>query len=182
MVDHILQRLDFAEKRMIELLRLNGGNLVAANESYRQQLVQEFFFHLVGAIDMLAQFVNEKRGLGIDLETVTTSRVVNQIPATDVLKVKLGALYTNTRSHPLPLNPYSDDGYLFRIYNYRNQVAHRGRNPWNFVMTGSQPASITLQLDPRGPNRVGSTKTVQDELRYMLDLVRNRCREVLDLL
>ena len=64
--EDVRERLSFAEKRLKELFALNGGNLAGADGSERQQLLQEFFFHLVGATEVLAQFVNEVRSLGID--------------------------------------------------------------------------------------------------------------------
>jgi hypothetical protein len=48
-----LNRLDSAKKRLIELKQLNNGNIAGANGRERQQLIQEFFFHLVGSIDFL---------------------------------------------------------------------------------------------------------------------------------
>jgi len=179
-----LQRTDFAERRLHELLKLNNGNLLGANELDRQQLIQEFFFHLVGTIEELAQLVNDKRGLNLPSESVSIRSVAEHLPPNDQLVPKLQALYSNTRGQPLPPDPYSDDGYMFRTYNYRNQVAHRGRNPWNFnIGKGAvEPTSITLQLDPRGTNRVGSIKSVQDDLEYMFRLVKKRCSDALSVL
>lgn len=68
----VSERLDFARKRLVELQALNGGRLAGANAHERQQLIQEFFFHLLGAVDVLAQLVNEQRSLGHDSEVVTT--------------------------------------------------------------------------------------------------------------
>jgi hypothetical protein len=52
--DHgVNDSLLFARKRLDELKKLNGGHLGGANHRDRQPLIQEFFFHLVGAIDKL---------------------------------------------------------------------------------------------------------------------------------
>ena len=54
-------RLLFAEKRLDNLKSLNNGNIRRANGRERQQLIQEFFFHLVGTIDFLLQVVNQEK-------------------------------------------------------------------------------------------------------------------------
>jgi hypothetical protein len=65
-IDHpVHDRLCFAERRLNELRVLNSGDLSGAVPRERQSLIQEFFFHLCGAIDFLAQTVNEARQLGI---------------------------------------------------------------------------------------------------------------------
>jgi hypothetical protein len=178
--EDISERLAFAERRLQELLQLNEGNLPGANASDRQQLVQEFFFHLVGATDVLAQLVNEVRGLGIDPEDVSIKQVSNALPASDPVKSKLAALTVLTQGRPLPPYPYSDNGYIFRIRNYRHQVTHRRANPFFFRMGAIPPASFLL--DPRDPTRVPSERSVQDETRYMLNLIDRRCAEILSLL
>jgi hypothetical protein len=178
--DDVYERLSFAERRLQELLQLIGGNLSGADTSYRQQLVQEFFFHLVGATDVLAQFVNEVRGLGIDPEVVTIIKVSRELSATDPVKSKLAALTPKTRGQPLLSNTYGDEGYIFRILNYRHQVTHRRRNPFSFRVGSTPPASFLL--DPRDPNRLPSVRSVQDEMQYMLNLIRGRCEEILALL
>jgi hypothetical protein len=76
---HVNDRLASAERRLNELLALNRGNLPGANASERQQLVQEFFFHLIGAIDVLAQVVNDARALGLDSEDVSVPAVVKRL-------------------------------------------------------------------------------------------------------
>jgi hypothetical protein len=53
--EDVRERLGFARRRKDELIVLNGGNLPSADPHHRQQLVQEFFFHLVGAIEVLAK-------------------------------------------------------------------------------------------------------------------------------
>jgi hypothetical protein len=178
--EDIFERLAFAERRLRELLRFNGGNLLGADASCRQQLVQEFFFHLVGATDVLAQFVNEVRGLGIDPEDVSIMRVSNALSAGDPVKSKLAALTARTQGRPLPPDPYSDNGYIFRIRNYRHQVTHRRKNPFLFRI-GATPAASFL-LDPRDPTQVPSARSVQDETQHVLNLIDERCEEILALL
>jgi len=176
----VRERLSFAEKRLDELLALNGGNLAGANGSERQQLLQEFFFHLVGATEVLLQLVNEVRGLGMDSESVFFHSVVGELPPIDPIRLRLNLLHVRTKGMPLPSKPYSDEGYVFRILNYRHQVTHRRRNPLLFRAGASPPVSFFL--DPRGPNREPSSRSVQEEMEYMMDLMRRKCEEVLALL
>jgi hypothetical protein len=178
--EDVSERLAFARRRLEELLELNGGNLQGADGSYRQQLIQEFFFHLVGATDVLAHLVNELRALGIDPEDVSIMPVSNALSANDPVKSRLAALTARTQGRPLPPDPYSDNGYIFRIRNYRHQVTHRRRNPF-FFRIGATPAASFL-LDPRDPTGVPSERSVQDETRHMLNLIDQRCEEILALL
>jgi hypothetical protein len=128
--DDVRERLGFARRRKEELLALNGGDFLGADPQYRQQLVQEFFFHLVGAIEVLAQLVNEARNLGIPIEDASARRVSKDLPQGDALQAALAALYANTRQ-PVPSDLYSDDGVMYRIWNYRHQVTHRRRQPFH---------------------------------------------------
>ena len=194
----------------MELIALNGGDLPGADPQYRQQLVQEFFFHLVGAIDMLAQLVDEARGLNLGIEDASISRVIGALPQGDPLLNALEALYANTRPNaPVPNDPYSDDGVMYRIWNYRHQVTHRRRQPFQFnIGVGTAfdfggglrgrwrelrfrathavpepPRSAHFILDPRIPPGVrnASMHSVPDELERMLTLVSARCEVALAL-
>ena len=51
-------RLLFAARRLNDLRTLKGGDLARVQPAERQQPLQEFFFHLVGAINLLAQHIN----------------------------------------------------------------------------------------------------------------------------
>jgi hypothetical protein len=80
--EEVLERLAFARTRKEQLIGLNGGDLRGADPHYRQQLVQEFFFHLGGAIDVLAQLVNEARNLGLeDAASPTISCATSRTPS-----------------------------------------------------------------------------------------------------
>jgi len=114
---------------MKDLLALNGGNLLGASAPDRDQLLMEFFFHVVGAVDLLAQLVNERRALGIPSEDVNVRSVVAALPPGDLVGSKLNALYQSPRQ-PFPSDPYNEEGYMYRVYNYRHQVTHRGTNPF----------------------------------------------------
>jgi len=184
--DDVTEKLSFAERRLHELFSLNDGDLPGADSSMRQQLVQEFFFHLVSATEVLAQFVNEVRKLGIEAKDASVPLVSNRLSHCDPIKARLASLHTATRGQPLPSNPYDDDGYIFRILNYRHQVTHRRRNPFFFSIylgsASSRPHETLLMLDPRDPNCGPSNRPAQDELRYMFQLVESRCKDILALL
>lgn len=175
--DDVLERLTFAEKRRGELEGLNKGDLAGADVRERQQLIQEFFFHAVGAIDMLGQLVNEARCLGMNSEDVTVPKVASRLPVGDPLRSKLTEMHPATRQLPLPADPYGPEGYAFRLLNYRHQVTHRGRNPFFFRMGASPRASLVL--DPRDPASAGATRSASDELRGMLALVRSTSQQAL---
>src|SRR2546421_4465721 len=165
--DDVIERIGFAERRMLDLLALNAGDLAGADGSERQQLLQEFFFHLVGAIEVLAQFVNDRRQLGLDPEYASVFDVAKALGA-DPLALMLRRLHVNARGKPLPKDPYSDEGYLFRVYNYRGQVTHRRRQP---LLIAWPSRDVKLVLDPRCSNPVPAGP-VRSELQRMLDLVR----------
>jgi hypothetical protein len=57
-LEAVNDRLLFAKRRLKELERLNNGDIAGADPKDRQQLIQEFFFHLVGSIEFLAQVIN----------------------------------------------------------------------------------------------------------------------------
>ncbi len=175
--DEIEERLSFADRRLDELLRLNDGHLAGADGSERQQLLQEFFFHLVGATEVLAQFVNEARDLGMDSEDVSVPQVARKLAVPDPIRAKLGSLHMRTKGRPLPADHYSDDTLVFRILNYRHQVTHRRNNPFLFRVGSEPPASFFL--DPRNRKLGASSRSAQDEMHHMFRLIRGRCREVL---
>jgi hypothetical protein len=176
--DDVAERLDFARRRLNDIRALIAANTLGTELHLRQQLAQEFFFHAVGAVDVLAQLVNERRLLGLDSEEVSITAVANKLPPNDPLVPALRNLYSRTRGQPLPPDPYSPDGYLFRLYNYRHQVTHRRRNPFRFRLSSPSPS---FALDPRDFNGAHSTKTCEDDMQEMLDLAGKRCAEALNL-
>ena len=142
--DHVTERLGFARRRSEDLLGLIARDEFRVEAGYRQQLVQEFFFHLVGAMDLVAQVVNERRNLKIDAEEVTITKVARMIPTDDPLRQALRSLYANPRRKKLSVDAFSEEGYLFRIYNYRHQVTHRRRNPFILRMGNPEESSQSL--------------------------------------
>lgn len=175
--DVVNDRLFFARRRLTELERLNNGDIAGAQPRDRQQLIQEFFFHLVGAVEFLAQGINTSKNLGIDVEKVSVEAVCKKLPGGDPIRTLFEQLHPSTRGRPLPPDPYSEKGCHFRILVFRNQVCHRGHNPF-FFRIGSTPRS-SLFIDPRNPNLGGSQKPAVDELNHFWKLVNDKCQQVL---
>jgi hypothetical protein len=124
----------------------------------------------------------------------------------------LEALYADTRQEKPPSDPYSDDGVMYRIWNYRHQVTHRRAQPFHFIVgvgtaidfgpglrgrwrafrhrrnldpaTLAPPSTAYLILDPREPPgvRTPSRYSVPNELERMLQLTSMRCEAVLALI
>jgi len=86
----VYNRILFAERRLEDLTRLNNGDLAGANPVDRQQLIQKFFFHLVGAIDFLAQDINIQKDLGIPPENVNARVVFQKLKENDPIKHLIG--------------------------------------------------------------------------------------------
>lgn len=158
--DGVKERLGFARRRLNDLQTLNQGDLAGAPGPERQQLVQEFFFHLVGAIEFLAQEINIARQLGIDPEEVDSQGVCKALQRRgDPIGELLSRLHPKTRNTPMPSDPYSDQGSLFRIALFRNFVSHIGKNPFNLEMDLSMPAAYAIAGQPSGAGvaALGST-------------------------
>jgi hypothetical protein len=167
--DAVKDRLSFARRRLkdLEELTRDDGDLGGADPKERQQLIQEFFFHLLGATEFLAQVVNTSKSLRIDMENVTIKQVCNTL-INDPIKTILEKLHPPTYNQPLPSDPYSDEGCHYRIVVYRNRVSHHGDNPFCFRV-GSSP-STSLFLDPRDTNRGASNESAIFELNRFYDL------------
>jgi hypothetical protein len=177
-IDHPVEdRLFVAEKRLRELEALNGGSLAGASHRDRQALVQEFFFHLTGAIEFLAQEINLKKSLGLLEHQVTPKSVAELLDAADPIRKVLLELHPDTKGQ-LPADPYSEDGSHFRIIVFRNFVTHIRHNPF-FFRLGSFPAA-SLRLDPRlpadHPGGNGSIRPVFEDLELFHQLVLQKCR------
>lgn len=172
-------RILFAKRRLDELSQLGGGNFGTVSEIERQQPIQEFFFHLVGAIEFLAQTINDVRSLGIDEESVNPGKVCRYLKDGDPVKLILGKLYPQTRGKRLTQGPYSEEGTLFRIILFRNRVCHHGRNPFYFRVGSEPPCS--LFLDPRDRQDKGSHKSAIEELASFWELVNKKCEQILSM-
>ncbi len=151
----------------------------------RQMLIEEFFFHLVGAVEILAQVINEKRSLGLDPERAGVRTVSARLAASDPIKSLLSELYPTTRSGdqrwlPLPRDPYSEEGSHFRIVVFNIWVNHCGVNPFHF-RAGAKPGA-SLVLDPRAPPAGYSKLAAVDELETFWKLVNDKCQRIIGIL
>ncbi len=180
----IKDRLSFAKRRLKELVKINKKyeDLSRTKDIYKQQLIQEFFFHLVGAIEFLAQLVNTSKNLGIDIEDVNVVRVCNRLSNGDQIRVLLEKLHPKTRGRDLAQDPYSEEGSHFRIILMRNIVCHHAPAGFSILVIVPGPPKTRLYIDPRYPNKGGSEKLVIDELNEFWDLVYDKCQKVLKLL
>jgi hypothetical protein len=174
-------RLDFAKKRLIELKQLNNGNIHNAISEERQQLIQEFFFHLVGSIDFLLQVVNQKRNLGIPEEKVDITQVSKKLSDTDPIKLLLRQLHPNPRGKKIQGDIYSEDNNHLRIMLFRHRVCHYGDSPFHLRWGGTLP-QCSLFIDPRDQTCGGSEKHVFDELDIFLSLICSKNEKVLQAL
>ena len=179
----VRNRLLFAKRRLDELSKMGGGDFGIAPEEEKQQALQEFFFHLVGAIEFLAQTINDARGLSIPEEHVTPAKVCKRLGESDPIKVILGQLHPKmSRKQPLPKDPYSEEGSHFRIILFRNWVCHCGRNPFHFRRGATSLPPTSLFLDPRDREDKGSDKPAIEELTLFWQLVNDKCEQILDIL
>ena len=180
--DAVNDRLFFAIRRLRDLGELNNGDLAGAQYRDKQQLIQEFFFHLVGAVEFLAQVVNTSRVLGIDVEEVSVPTVCRSLPEGDSTRELLEQLHPKTRGEPPPIDPYSDEGSHFRILVLRNRVCHHNHNPFHYRLVfgvGPNERSTHLSIDPRYPELGASEKTAIDELNHFWRSVNDKCQQVI---
>jgi hypothetical protein len=174
----VRNRLLFAKRRLDELTKMGGGDFGIVPEIERQQPLQEFFFHLVGAIEFLAQTINDARQLINDEEDVTPGGLCQKLSTGDPLGTILSLLHPQTRHKQLPTDPYSEEGSHFRIILLRNRVCHHNRNPFHF-RRGSEPP-CSLFLDPRDrQEKKGSYKPAIEELTLFWKLVNDKCEYIL---
>jgi len=182
--ESVVQKVEFARARLRDLDSLIAQGRLGSDPYARHQLTQEFFFHLIGAAEYLAQLVNEQRSLGMRPEKVAVYKVVRalekQAPS-DPLIGPLKCLCADTRKTPLPADPYSPEALTWRAINYRNTVAHRSINPFHFVMSAG-PKVAYFWLDPANTSLGHSANPVDVELASMLSLVELRCEETLGIL
>lgn len=182
--ESVYQKLRFAQTRLTDLDALIADNRLAADPDARHQLTQEFFFHVIGATEYLAQFVNERCSLRFRSEDVSVYKVAKGLekrepsnPLLDPLK----GLSADTRNSVLPADPYSEEGLIYRTINYRNEVVHRNTNPFHFELHAG-PKVAFFWLDPRDKDRGQSTHPVNEDVLSMFSVIDQRCRKVLEIL
>ena len=182
--DMVYQKLEFAKNRLKDIEKLIANNQLASDPNARHQITQEFFFHLHGSTEYLAQLVNERRGFGIDTDDVFVYKIVRELKrqdSTDALIPHLQCLYVNTKREPFPEEPYSEEGLIYRIINYRNEIVHRNMNPFHFRMSAGSKVAF-FWLDPRNHSLGQSAHAVDEDLFKMYSLVDQKCRNILAIL
>ena len=152
----------------------------------RVRLAQEFFFHLIGTVEMVAKMINDKNGW-LAPDDVGIRKVCDLVPQGSALCVALGGLCQRVRGAPVPADPYGEEGLLFRAFVYRHSVTHSHFSPFVFRV-GSAPTT-SLLIDPRRllkpgmkPETNHSARSAEQELWKMLEVVRHRCTETLSAL
>lgn len=141
--------------------------------------MQEFFFHLIGAVEVVAHIVNDREGLGLTDDDATIRSVCTRLKPGCAALAAFGGLCQQTRKTAFAGDPYSEDGLLFRALVHRHNVTHRHMSPF-LIRIGSSPPT-SLPIDPRVYSGNYSTRPSEDELRAMLTAVRTRCLAVLAL-
>lgn len=181
----VRDRLEFAKRRMLDLVEQRGGSgndLPGAQPSDRDMLLQEFFFHLVGAIEFVAQYLNKTRELGLLEDKVNPGKVLNKLAEDDPQGNLLRSMHCNVRQTDPPEKPEdwdTDLGLVYRIWDYRHQVTHRGRICWHFTMEG-RGMYLALNTEDASAGRSGTP--IEDDLKKMWDYVNERCDSILSTL
>lgn len=175
--EEIHQKVAFAERGMTDLLSLNDGNLPGAPAFEKHLLAQEFFFHLIGAVEFTAQYVNDACDLGVEPDEVRVGGVLRALGEGHPVRKRLASLYASPRKTPVPADPYSPEGLVYRAYNYRHQVTHRRANPFLYRVGSTPPASFIL--DPRTLPQVPSERSLREEMTQMLQLIREGCQDIM---
>ncbi len=174
-------KLSFGRLRMQELLALNGGDVAGADPDDRDRLTAEFFFHIVSATEVLAQYINEVKTLSIPSHHVSVTSASNALGATSPAGGALGKLYAHG-STPFPADPYTDEALVQRALIYRNHVTHHRRAPFQFDADQAGHHAARLHLDPDDPSKGGSRDTLDVKLPRILDVISKGCADVLGLL
>lgn len=189
--DEVRRRLGFARHRLEDLLNYSGGDLSRDPSKIRLQLLQEFFFHLIGARDVVAQLINERHELKIAPEDVSIAKVLKRLNRDTLIKQQVALLTIDPRREPFPSDPYSEAGYIYRAINYRNQVTHRHRNPLCFIFNihidavteiAKEETTVHLHLDPRNSDMGVSKVAVLMELEAMYGIFDHRYLDICDTL
>jgi hypothetical protein len=107
-----------------------------------------FLYDVVGAFDTLLQEINVAFGLGLAVQDVCVSAIIQKLPDGKVKKT-LGTLNGNT------------NGWFWMLREYRNHSAHRSIIIRHMILIadGSRPR-VYLANDPRDPDKGHSNEEV----------------------
>ena len=173
-IDEVGLRVRFASWRLENLKEVMSVNVTRNRFGERLQLMQEFFFHLVGAREVLALLINERRGLDYDPEKVSIGQIFKSLKADDSIYSMVRELVVDPRREPFPTDPYTESAYIYRAVLYRNQVAHRHRTPLHIEVEFPYERKSFLYLDPRNYDVGHSKIEAIEELSVMRDRLLNR--------
>jgi len=85
------------------------------------------------------------------LNIVVVQKIVKKLKRLDLTNTvipHLQCLRVDTKREPFPEEPYSEEGLIYRIINYRNEIVHRNMNPFHFRMSAGSTVAF-FWLDPR---------------------------------
>lgn len=179
----VIDKLGYAQNRLDKLVELARMELFFSEFDTRQRVMQEFFFHLLGSVEYLMQLVNNRLELGhnpVDVTIKRTIKSIGKIEKLEQLSKVVQQFWINTNEVSHIETPYTKDGMMLRIINYRNRVAHRGMNPYNIVIDKNITAYILI--DPDRPEHGHSEKEVISELSDMYNFVSEHINESIRIL
>jgi hypothetical protein len=184
----ICKKLSFARQRMCELEPLAAGEFTNDLSAMKHQLVQEYFFHLIGAVDYASQYINNKLDFGIAIDDVKVWRIIKKLKGNDKYKALSEALcdiYTETdQVKKMPRDPYLPKSLIWRAYKYRHRVTHWGFNSFIYkVYLGSRNVQpeICLPLDIYADNPIPSNYSIMEDLEAMYEYFYQGCMKVVSL-
>jgi hypothetical protein len=181
--EDVILRVRFAAWRLEDLKVHIDSGVMGGRVLQKLQLIQEFFFHVVGAREVLALLINEKRNLGLDQEMVSIGRVAKLLSSDDPIYSMVCELTVDPRREPFPSDPYTDSAYIYRAILYRNQAAHRHRTPLHHELQLPQGGKkLFLYLDPRNPEAGHSKVEALSELETIGDHLNERYKKICEAL
>lgn len=172
--EEVVLRVEFASRRIEDLKQILSRQSPTNRFGERLQVMQEFFFHLLGAREVLAMLIIQKRGLKHDPEMISMGHVIRSLASNDPAYSTVRELVVDPRKEPFPSDPYSEGGYIYRAILYRNQVAHRHRAPVHIEQNFPERSKLYLYIDPRNYDAGHSNFDALHELEVMRDIFRER--------
>lgn len=90
-------------------------------------------------------------------------------------------LSVSTQRSTMPVDPHSEEGLIYRVFHYRNEVVHRSTSPFHFALSKG-PEVAYFWIDPRGHDKEKTTVPVIEDLDAMYQAILARCEAVMDIL
>ena len=137
---------------------------------------QEFFFHLVVAVELTAQYLNKKLLCPFKItDTKLKTRVIVRLAEDDTDGRLLKELHSIVGGAKQADLLDSNHGLLYRIWIYRHHVTHRGKIPWNFVKEAESGTYKLTSINKRPVNRFTKVQFRLNEF-VVSKLVRSGCQ------